>query len=328
MTPLFLRLSALACGFVLDMLLGDPHHLPHPVRAIGSLISASERFLRGILPKTPDGELIGGGVLVFLCAGIPTLFVAILRMLLAELGLWAVFVLDVLLSYQLLAARSLRDESMKVYTELRSGDIERSRYAVSMIVGRDTQRLNETGIIKATVETVAENTSDGVIAPLIFLALGGTPLGMFYKACSTMDSMVGYKNERYLYFGRAAARLDDLLNFIPARLTGVLLCLAAVPLGMDFGGAWRIFLRDRLKHKSPNAAHPEAACAGALGIELAGPAYYFSRLVDKPAIGDKTRPICAEDIPAACRLMYTSAVMALLIFCVAPLILIYNGGMQ
>lgn len=327
MTPLFLRFAALCCGFLVDMLLGDPHNFPHPVRAIGSLILALERFLRGILPKTPRGELIGGCVLVLLCAGIPTITIIILRMLLARLSLWAVFALDVLLSYQLLAAKALRDESMKVYAELRGGDIERSRHAVSMIVGRDTQALDETGIIKATVETVAENASDGVIAPLIFLALGGTPLGMFYKACSTMDSMVGYKNDAYLYFGRAAARLDDALNFIPARLSGVLLCLAAVPLGMDAGGAWRIFLRDRLKHKSPNAAHPEAACAGALGIQLSGPAHYFGRLVDKPTIGDSLRPVRIEDIAASCRLMYASAVLALLIFCIIPLILSYNGGL-
>ena len=189
-----------------------------------------------------------------------------------------------------------------------------------MIVGRDTDRLDETGVAKAAVETVAENTSDGVIAPLLFLVLGGAPLGMLYKAANTMDSMVGYKNNQYLYYGRAAARLDDVLNWIPARLAGVLMCLGAVLCGYDGRGAWRIFLRDRKQHKSPNSAHTEAACAGALGVQLAGSNYYFGKLVEKPTIGDDLRAVEAFDIVRAGRLLYATAFLALFFFCGVPLL--------
>ena len=191
-----------------------------------------------------------------------------------------------------------------------------------MIVGRDTENLDEAGVARAAVETVAENASDGVIAPLLFLAIGGAPLGMFYKAANTMDSMVGYRNDRYLYFGRPAARLDDLLNFLPARIAGVLMCLGAAAAGYDGKNAWRIFLRDRKNHKSPNSAHTEASCAGALQLRLAGPNYYFGRLVEKPAIGDGQRPIEALDILRAGRILYATAFLALLLFCGVPLMIL------
>lgn len=210
---------------------------------------------------------------------------------------------------------------MKVYKALKAGDLEGARYAVSMIVGRDTQCLDEAGVARAAVETVAENASDGVIAPLIFLALGGAPLGMLYKAVNTMDSMVGYKNDRYLYFGRAAARLDDALNFLPARIAGVLMCLGGAAGGFTTGrtpgGSFR---RDRKRHKSPNSAHTEAACAGALQLQLAGPNYYFGQLVDKPTIGDDQRPVEALDILRAGRILYATAFFALLLFCGVPLL--------
>ena len=314
------HLLALLIGFCLDLLLGDPAWLPHPVRLIGKLIDALERGLRKCFPATENGELRTGAVLVLLVLLIPTGLTALLLFLCSLLTPWLALAVEALLCYQLLATKSLRDESMKVFVALDRGDLQGARQAVSMIVGRDTDRLDENGVAKAAVETVAENASDGVIAPLLFMALGGAAAGMFYKACNTMDSMVGYKNERYLYFGRAAAKLDDVLNFIPARISGLLMCLAASIEDFDGKSALRIFRRDRKNHKSPNSAHTEAACAGALGVQLAGSSYYFGELVAKPTIGDANRPIEAADIGRANLLMYATAIVAITIFCAIPLV--------
>ena len=314
-----LHFTALALGFFLDLLLGDPHWAPHPVRAIGALISGLERPLRAVFPKSPKGELAGGTVLVILVLAISTGLTVLLLALCAYIHTLLWFVVETLLCYQLLAARSLRDESEKVHKALTHGTLDDARKAVSMIVGRDTDRLDESGVAKAAVETVAENASDGVIAPLLFLAIGGAPLGMFYKAANTMDSMVGYKNDAYLYFGRCAAKWDDVLNFIPARLAGVLMCLAALLGRFDGTNAWKIFRRDRMNHKSPNSAHTEAACAGALDVQLAGSNYYFGKLVEKPTIGDPIRAVEPADISRANRLMYGTALLALLLLCVVPL---------
>lgn len=303
---------ALIAGCILDWLMGDPYWLFHPVRFMGNMISALEARLRRLFP---EHLLLAGGVLAgFMCLFwtlIPVLgFLGIYRGLLS-FGIqrhWiyiCLFVLESFFCGQLLAARSLQTESMKVCSALKEGDIEKARKAVSMIVGRDTAVLDRDGIARAAVETVAENTSDGVIAPFFFMAVFGPAGGFFYKVVNTMDSMVGYKNETYLLFGRAAAKLDDAVNWLPARLSGMLLTAAAWLLpGMDGKNAWKIFKRDRFNHASPNSAQGEAACAGALHLRLAGDAWYFGILYKKPYIGDDDRPIRPDDIKGVCSLMF------------------------
>ena len=303
------NLTALALGFLLDALFGDPRWAPHPIVAIGKLIAALTRGLRRLLPKTPGGELWGGAVLA---AVVPLASLGLSWGALRLCGLvspWLRFALETFWCYQILAARCLRDEAMNVYRALKTGKLDDARAAVGRIVGRDTQSLSAEGVTKAAVETVAENTSDGVIAPMLFIALGGAPLGFFYKAINTMDSMVGYKNDEFLYFGRCAARLDDAANWIPARVSALLMILAAYVLpGMRGSDAARIWRRDRRNHKSPNSAQTESVCAGALGVQLAGDAIYFGNLVRKPTIGDPLRPVEPEDIPRSCRLLYGTAV--------------------
>ena len=306
-------LPSVLLGALLDCLVGDPHHFPHPVRLIGSGIARGERLCRRVFPQTPAGERAGGAALAagicILCYGIP----ALLLSLVFRIHFWLGVLVQGLICFQILAARSLYDESMLVYRALKRGDLPGARHAVSRIVGRDTERLDEEGVIRAAVETVAENASDGVIAPLCFLMLGGAPLGMLYKGINTMDSMLGYRNERYLNFGRFAAKLDDAANFIPARLSGILMVLGAFLTGLDGKGAWRILRRDRRKHASPNSAHTEAACAGALGIRLAGDAWYFGKRHHKETLGEALRPPETEDIRRANRLMWMSALLGLLL---------------
>lgn len=306
-----LSLLAVILGFILDLIVGDPHWLYHPIRLVGHLISGLEKLLRKIFPKTEQGELIAGGFLLVLTAGITT---AVTWGLLLAAGLvhpYLRFALEVIMCYWVLATKSLKTETMKVYDALKEGDLKKARFAVSMVVGRDTEVLDDIGVTKAAVETVAENASDGVIAPLLFLMIGGAPLGFFYKAVNTMDSMVGYKNDKYLYFGRAAAKLDDVANYIPSRLAALLWIMAAAFTRNDAKGAWRIWRRDRRNHASPNSAQTESACAGALGVQLAGPAYYFGEYYPKPTIGDQLRPIEPEDILRADRMMYVASGFAL-----------------
>ncbi len=309
-----LSLLAVILGFILDLIVGDPHWLYHPIRLVGHLISGLEKLLRSIFPKTEQGELIAGGFLLVLTAGVTT---AVAWGLLLVAGLvhpCLRFALEVIMCYWVLATKSLKTETMKVYDALKEGDLKKARFAVSMVVGRDTEVLDDIGVTKAAVETVAENASDGVIAPLLFLMIGGAPLGFFYKAVNTMDSMVGYKNDKYLYFGRAAAKFDDVLNYIPARLSGMLMCGAAAFCGMDSKNAWRIYWRDRYNHSSPNSAHTEATAAGAMHIQLAGNAYYFGKLYEKPTLGDPDRPVEYEDIPRVNRLLYATAILSLVVF--------------
>ena len=307
------HISALVLGFLLDLAFGDPRWLYHPIRLIGNLIAWAEKPFRAAFPKSEKGELAAGTFFAVFVVAVSTAVPALLLALASRLSLWLVFALEVFWSFQILAAKSLKSESMKVYAALKEGDLPKARKAVSMIVGRDTQNLSEEGVAKAAVETVAENSSDGVIAPLLFLALGGPALGFFYKAVNTLDSMVGYKNDTYLYFGRFSAKLDDVLNFIPSRISGLLLVLASPLAGLSMEGAWKIFRRDRRNHASPNSAQTEAAAAGALGVQLAGDAYYFGKLYKKPTIGDPLRPVEYEDIRRVNWLMYAAVCLALVL---------------
>lgn len=300
----------LLAGFLLDCLIGDPYTLPHPIRLIGRLISALEKWVR----KSFKGRLeLGGTLLSLIVLLTSTLIPTVLLFLCYRLNLWLGVAVESILCYYMLAAKCLRDESMKVYRAIKENDIEKARKAVSMIVGRDTKPLDKNGIIRAAVETVAENTSDGVTAPMLFMGLGGAPLGFFYKAANTMDSMIGYTSEKYIQIGRFAARLDDVLNYIPSRLTALIMILSSGIMNFDIKSAWRIWRRDRRKHASPNSAQTESVCAGALNVRLAGDAYYFGELHRKPFIGDNIREIEIEDIRCASRLMYCTSALTLII---------------
>ena len=303
--------EAVLGGFVLDTLFGDPPWLPHPVVLMGKAISALEKRLRARMPQTPQGELLGGAVVAFTLPVGTFLLTSLVCLGAAKLSPWLGLAVQTFWCGQALAAKGLAQESTNVYRALIKPDLPAARKAVSRIVGRDTQNLTLEGVTKAAVETVAENASDGVIAPLLYLLLGGAPLALTYKAINTMDSMLGYKNEKYLYFGRAAAKLDDAANYLPSRLAGLLWCAAAALTGNSPKGAWRIWRRDRRNHASPNSAQTESACAGALGVQLAGPAYYFGEYYAKPTIGDPLRPIEPEDIRRANRMMYAESVLAL-----------------
>ena len=300
-------------GFVLDALFGDPAWLPHPVVYMGKAISRLEKFLRPRLPKTPQGELLGGAIVAF-CLPVGTfLLTGLVCCGAARLHPLLGLAVQMFWCGQALAARGLVQESTNVYKELKKPDLPGARKAVSRIVGRDTAELTAEGVTKAAVETVAENASDGVIAPLLYMLVGGAPLALTYKAINTMDSMLGYKNEKYLYFGRVPAKLDDVANYIPSRLAGLLWVAAAALTGNSARGAWRIWRRDRRRHASPNSAQTESACAGALGVQLAGPAYYFGQYYPKLTIGDALRPIEPEDILRANRMMYAESILALAI---------------
>jgi adenosylcobinamide-phosphate synthase len=294
---------ALLLGFMLDLLFGDPQGFPHIVRFFGFLISKLERIFWKETGNNRFNGLIFTLIVLLIGSGIPLLLIL--------LAYWASpiagFLVETLVCYQCIAVKDLRVESERVYNALKAGDIAGARFAVSRIVGRDTENLDEAGLIRATVETVAENTADGVVSPLFYMALGGGAAACFYKAANTMDSMVGYKSERYIHFGCAAARLDDALNFLPSRLSALAMIVAAFLFRYDGNAAFRIWRRDRSNHASPNAAQTEAACAGALGLRLAGPAYYQGILEDKPEIGDAVQAITIGDIKRSINLLYGSS---------------------
>lgn len=325
------HMIAFAAGFVLDLIIGDPHWMPHPVRWIGNLIGALDSILLGRLPaddpnsklRNPADEKRAGTMLV-LCVVVVTALVTLIVMGFAyKAHIVFGIVVEAVLTCYLLAMTSLRRESMHVYKALLTGNPTASRQAVSMIVGRDVAVLDEEGVTKAAVETVAENFSDGVMAPMIYAAIGGPILGLTYKAINTMDSMVGYRNDRYMWFGAPAAHLDDIVNYIPARISALLLIAASAIAGKEFSapGAYRIWKRDRFNHKSPNAAQTESAAAGSLGLQLAGDAQYFGRIVHKKTIGDPVRPIEFEDIKRVNKLMVIASFMGMIV-CLGVMVLV------
>lgn len=319
-----ISLAACMAGFALDFIFGDPAWIYHPVRMIGKGIELGERILRRICGE--KHLTAAGAVLWLMIAGLSFLFPLGILLLAWKIHPGLCFALESFWCFQILAARSLCRESGKVYDRLQENDLPGARRAVSMIVGRDTESLTEEGVTKAAVETVAENTSDGVTAPLIYLMIGGAPLGFLYKAVNTMDSMLGYKNDRYLYFGRVPAGMDDIFNYIPARLTALVMIAAAYLTGLDGKNAWKIYRRDRKKHASPNAAQTESVCAGALRVQLAGDAVYFGKLYKKEFIGDSLRTIEPQDIRRTQRLMYVTALLVLFLCGGIKAALIFLGG--
>ena len=310
-----MNLLSIYTGYALDLIIGDPYSFPHPVRYIGKLISIVEKQIRKIT-SSDKGLKIAGFFLWFIVVG-ATFGITTLVLQLFKFNKLAYFIVNTILIYTTLATKCLKDESVKIYKVLKTGDLEKSRIQLSYIVGRDTKNLNEKEIVRATVETVAENTVDGIIAPLFYGFIGGAPLAMAYKAVNTLDSTVGYKNDKYYYLGFASAKIDDIANYIPARLGVILLPLGSLFTGFNFKDALKIGIRDRKNHKSPNCAFSEGAVAGALGIQLGGTNVYFGKEVYKPTIGDKTREIEIEDIVRTTKIMYSSSIISIIIFTVA-----------
>ena len=315
-----MTLGAIVAGFILDLIFGDPHWLPHPICLIGNLIGFLEKNLRRLLAPGKTALLLGGALMVVIVISLSFAVPYAVLMLAEQVNPWLRFALETIMFYQIFATKCLRDESMKVYTALHNNDLEDARVKLSWIVGRDTKELTTEEVTKGAVETVAENTADGIIAPMFYMFIGGAPLAFLYKGINTMDSMVGYKNDKFLYFGRCAAKLDDVANFIPARITGILMILASYFLNMNAAGAWKMFWRDRYNHLSPNSAMTESVTAGALNIQLGGDHYYFGKLVHKDTIGDNIRPVEAEDIVAVNNLLYMTAVISLLLFSLVYLV--------
>jgi adenosylcobinamide-phosphate synthase len=317
-----MRLAVLVIAFAVDFLVGDPEIIYHPVRIMGKFIGLMEKKTRNTFPKNRKGERAAGlltwVVVTVLSFAVPFMVLRLSGMV----NKWLAFGFDCFFAWQIIAAHSLRKESMRVYYRLKDDDLKGSREAISRIVGRDTEKLTPVEIRKAAVETVAENTSDGVIAPLIFMAIGASPLGMAYKAVNTMDSMVGYRNEKYADFGFFPAKLDDIFNYIPARITAVLMIISAPLIGLSSGGALKAYRADRNKHLSPNSGHPESACAGALGIELGGDSVYFGKVYKKATLGEARRRIETEDIRRSVRLMYAASLAGLVFI---SLILVLTG---
>ncbi|MBO7429421.1 MAG: cobalamin biosynthesis protein CobD [Spirochaetia bacterium] len=307
---LIYQTCSIIIGFIIDFFVGDPHAVPHPVVAIGKLISFLDKKLR--LGNDDKRDILRGVWTVLIVIAVSTAVPAFILFIMWKIHPAIYLVISSIMCAQILAARELVRECSAVEKALEEGDIEAARKAVSYVVGRDTDALDKEGICRAAVETIAENGSDGVIAPLFWMFLFGAPGGFFYKAVNTMDSMLGYKNEKYLYFGRAAAKTDDVVNFIPSRISAFLM-IASCPLcHLDGKNALKIFRRDRFKHTSPNAAQTESVFAGALNVRLNGPAVYGRILHDKEYLGDDVRPIESSDIKRAGQLMYTASTLMLI----------------
>ena len=294
-------------AYVLDLIFGDPQNVVHPVQVIGKIISAGEKVL---LRK--KYKFLAGAVL-----NIFTVSITYTSMYLISKSVKiSVFfmIIEIYLMYTIFSINSLAREGNRVYRILKEGDIEKARKDLSYLVSRDTETMDEKMIIRSTMETISENTVDGIVAPMFYMFLGGMPLAMAYKAINTLDSMVGYKNEKYMDFGKFSAKVDDAVNFIPARITGILIVLASMILGYDYKNSLKIFIRDRKNHSSPNSAHSEASVAGALGVQFGGKVSYFGKEIDKPTIGDKTKEFELEDIRKNIRIMYVTSFLSLVIF--------------
>lgn len=316
----FLPSLPLILGFILDCIIGDPYNIPHPIKLIGRLIGRLEKLARQYMKNLRLGGIFLGLTVILLSTAVPFVLLAVCYHFSLILGI----AVETVLCCYMLAAKCLCKESMKVCRDAESGDTEAARRAVSMIVGRDTAVLDRDGIVRAAVETVAENTSDGVTAPLFYMGLGGAVGAFFYKSVNTMDSMIGYRDEKYADIGRFAAKLDDFLNYIPSRMTALLMIIAAPVCKLDGKNAFRIWKRDRRNHASPNSAQTESACAGALHLRLAGDAWYFGKLHKKPYIGDDDRPVEPADIRRTNKHMYVTSVI-MLIISAAVRCIIYGG---
>lgn len=303
-------MNSLIIGYVLDLIIGDPQGWFHPIKLIGNMICFVEDKLRKCC-KNSKKETAAGAILWFSVVFTSFVIPYVILYFASKVSFMLALIIEGLMCYYILATKSLKDESMKVYKSLKRNDLAEARNYLSFIVGRDVEKLNEASVAKAAVETVAENASDGVIAPMLYIMIGGAPLGFMYKAVNTLDSMVGYKNEKYINIGRVSAIADDVANFIPSRISALIMIAAAFITGMDYKNALRIYLRDRYNHKSPNSAHTESVCAGALDIMLGGDSYYGGALVSKPTIGDDIRKIEIEDIKRANRLMYAASILTL-----------------
>ena len=314
-------LGAMLAGFLIDCVIGDPASIPHPVVLIGKAISYFEKRYREEFLKNEEGERKAGLCMNLTVLLLTALLSSALVYISKAISPWLCFAVCTVMSWQIFAAKCLADEAKKVLKALREEGLDAGRKQVGMLVGRDTENLTEEQVVKAAVETVAENASDGVIAPMFWMLLFGPIGGFVYKAVNTMDSMVGYKNDKYINFGRFSAKLDDVFNYIPSRISALAMIGAAYIGGFDGKNAARIWKRDRRNHSSPNSAQTESACAGALGVQLGGNAYYFGKLYEKPTMGDPERKIEGEDINRACRLMYIASIICLCVFELIGLIL-------
>lgn len=307
-----MNILSIYIGYTIDLIIGDPYSFPHPVIYIGKLIKSVENIIRKIFQDEKYLKL-AGFILWFITVGI-TYLITYLIIRISKFSNITFLIANSFIIYTTLATKCLKDEAVKIYNVLKSGDIQESRKQLSYIVGRDTSNLNEAEIIRATVETVAENTVDGIISPMFYAFIGGAPIAMAYKAVNTLDSMVGYKNDKYINLGFASAKIDDIANYIPARVCVIFMTLASFILRFDYKKCFKIAIRDRKNHKSPNCAYSEGAVAGSLGIQLGGTNVYFGKAVYKPTIGDKDREIEIEDIKKTNKIMYVSSISSLIIF--------------
>lgn len=313
-------MKSLVLGYILDLIIGDPQGFFHPIRLIGKLINNVENRLRTSCKSSKD-ERRAGAVLWFIVILTSFIVPFLILYVISKISIIFAIILESIMCYYILATKSLKDESMKVYYALKKNNLQEAKKFLSYIVGRDVDSLNESSVSKAAVETIAENTSDGVIAPMLYIMIGGAPLGFMYKAINTLDSMVGYKNEKYINLGKFSAIADDVANYIPARISAYIMILASFLLKMNYKNAYKIYKRDRYNHNSPNSANTESVCAGALNIMLGGDNYYGGKLVHKKTMGDNIREVEVEDIYIANKLMYVTSMVCLIMGVIVMIIL-------